>query len=264
MMSPPFCLRRHRTKAVAGIYNADQLTEAQVAELLAEDAALLFKDKELISETSNGRSFCVHAFDRDFFLKEFKPRKWYRRGWEFFFPACHNNFHAGVRLLRRQVPTPAPLISAVVQGRKRTRQLLVTEFCRDAVGLDEAMATYKNNRRARLSDEVAALLADFHCKGFYSRHLRSANILVREQGRGWDFWFVDLDRLGSNRLLNGNVFINTVSRASFEFFEQIKPDERQYLLRACFDAALKQNIFRKPSQQQWFVKQAVQQIGKRA
>ncbi len=264
-MPPPISVRRCRDKNYRCLYNADDITEVQVRELLADDGAALFADKKLITETSNGHSYRVSAGGRALFVKEYKPKKLHRRVMERFRPACYASFDAGVRMLKAELPTPCPVLAVVMTTGNLRRQLLVTHFCEKASGLDTLLVSSKNPRRTAIMDQLAVLLADFHCKGFYSRHLRSANILININTKGLlQFWFVDLDRMSRNHYMSSKVFIGTVSRACFEFYAEIKPDERQYLLRSCFDAALKQNIFRRPSQQRWFIENAISQVGKRS
>jgi hypothetical protein len=112
-------------------------------------------------------------------------------------------------------------------------------------------------------EKAADLLAEFFQKGFYSGHLRSANILVSKENQGYCFWLIDLDRLGSSRFLPGSFFVNTVSRASFEFYEHLSPEERKCWITCCFNAGVKYHILNRFLDENNFSNKVVAQIIKR-
>lgn len=245
------------------VFNEDRLTQKEVTDLLADEAKDIFDQKELIYETGNAKSYLVKVDGYSFFAKEYKKRKLYKRILDTFSPACNQSFSAGLKLLESHIPTPTPILAAALKDDEGTRQILVTEYCEHAVGLDTWIKEHKNAKRAAALNELSCLLSDFHDKGFYSRHLRSANILVSEHDGERVYWFIDLDRMSKSPFHNANNYMSTVSRASFEFNEHLTPEERHQYLSACFNAGLRHGIFKKPSYEETFIKKTVSQIKKR-
>jgi hypothetical protein len=245
------------------MYNAERFSESEVMALLNSGASKLFSQKKQIYETENATSYRLRINGNDYFGKEFKINKWYRKIWNCFFPACQNNFRAGIKISEAELPTPQPLIAASLRVNSARKQILVTEFCDNAIGLDELASHYKDRERLAIMEKAADLLAEFFNKGFYSRHLRSANILVSKENGRYRFWLIDLDLLGSSRFLPGSAFINTVSRASFEFYEHLNSDEREYWIKSCFNAGVKYHILKRSSGENNFSNQVVAQIIKR-
>ena len=263
-MAPQIPVHRFRRPAIDCLYNAARLNETEVGNLLADGAAKLFAGKEPVGKTRHAEGSRVSVAGRSCFAKEYTLTKWYKRLWDQFVPNCQRNFSAGMRLLQAELPTATPLLAAALAGKGPRRQILVTDFCENTADLDEYIKKHsQSDRRRRIFAELAFLLSEFHCKGFYSQHLRAANILVAEENGSRSFCFIDLDRLGPNWFMPNAAFIGTVSRACFEFYEFLSPEEQQYLLRTCFDMALKQKIYRKHSQEQWFVNAVAFQIKKR-
>ncbi len=257
-------VRKFDRDGVRCIYNADRVTEAQVADMLADGAAALLQNKSLICETRTANSYAVEVGMARYFTKIYKPGKLYRRVLEVVKPVSHNTFDAGLRMLKADLPTPTPILAVLMDHNGKSTNILVTDYCDDAVGLDKWVQNAKKGKRIAIMDEVAHLLADFHSKGFQSNHLRSANILVAEpDDEGRVYWFIDLDSLSAHRIFTSSVFVQTVSRACFEFYEFLSPEERKYLMRACFSAALKQNIYKKPSDEEGFMAAAQSQISRR-
>ena len=254
---------RIRQGGINCIFNEDRLTREQALELLSNDAKALFTDSKSIYETGNALSYQVNVQEFTFFAKEYKRRKLYKRILDRLKPACHLSFLAGLELQKADVPTPTPILAATMQSTDGLRQLLVTEFCENAMGLDQWVKENENAKRAAVLDELACLLADFHDKGFYSRHLRSANIMVAENDGERIYWFIDLDRMSKSSLLNASNYVSTVSRACFEFNEFLSPEERKNLLIDCFNSGLRSGIFTKPSQESNFVKRTTNQMKKR-
>jgi len=245
------------------MYNADRFTESEVMTLLNDGALKLFSEKKQIYETENAVSYRLKINGNIYFGKEFKISRWYRKIWNCFFPACQNNFKAGIKITEAGLPTPQPLIAASLRINSLRKQILVTAFCDNAIGLDVFTTHYNEAERLAIMEKAADLLAEFFKKGFYSRHLRSANILVSmENGRHY-FWLIDLDRLGSSRFLSGSAFVNMVSRASFEFYEHLYPEERRYWIKSCYCAGVKYYILNRSVDENHFSNQVVAQIMKR-
>jgi len=232
-------------------------------DLLNSGASKLFSQKKQIYETENAISYRLRINGNDYFGKEFKINKWYRRIWNRFFPACKNNFRAGIKISEAGLPTPQPFIAASLRVNGARKQFLVTAFCDNAIGMDDFTGHYRDRERLAIMEKAADLLAEFFNKGFYSRHLRSANILVSEENGRYRFWLIDLDLLGSSRFLSGSAFVNTVSRASFEFYEHLQPDERRYWIKSCFNAGVKYHILSPSADENNFSTQVVAQIIKR-
>ena len=252
-----------RQDGINCIFNEDRLTREQAIELLSNNAESLFSDSKSIYETGNALSYQVNVSEFTFFAKEYKPRKLYKRILDAFKPACHYSFLAGLDLQEADLPTPTPILAAAMPSKSGTRQLLVTEFCENARGLDQWVKENDNAKRTVVLNELACLLADFHGKGFYSRHLRSANIMIAENEGERLYWFIDLDRMNKSSLLNAGNYVSTVSRACFEFNEYLSSEDRKNLLINCFNSGLRHGVFTKPSQEAAFVKRTRTQIKRR-
>ena len=260
---PPLEVQRQKTAAYDCLYNPQRCTPADLASWLPDNAASLWAQRELLAESSSAISYRVQVGGRRLFAKQLKPRSWYHRWSEILLsPPCFRQFWAAGRVMKAGILTPVPLLSAVLrQG--DGGQILVTEFCEQARGLDEFFAAAKGTMRGQALVEVADLISEFHRRGFYSRHLRSANILVQDHQGERRYWLIDLERLGSSRWLPQCAFTGTVSRGCAEFYEHLTPDERGFLLNTCFDFALKKNIYHRPSQESLFCRQARRQILRR-
>jgi hypothetical protein len=256
-------LARLRDNGVNCLFNAGRFSEPEIIDLLNLEASKLFAEKEQIYETDNAISYRVIKNEHVYFAKEFKIKKWYRQIWNRLFPICQNNFKAGIRLMKAGLPTPTPLMAAVFTKGNQRKQILITDFCTAAIGLDGFTSHYKHQERLAVMDKVSDLLAEFFSKRFYSRHLRSANILITKENGRHCLWFIDLDLLGSSRFLPKSAFINTVSRASFEFYEHLTTDEKKYWLKSCFNAAIRHNICNDTNKESSFSDRVIAQIKKR-
>ncbi len=262
-MKRSISIEKFRNHNMSCMYNADRFSESEVMVLLNSGASKLFSQKKQIYETENAISYQLRINGNVYFGKEFKINKWYRKIWNCFFPVCQNNFRAGIKVSEAGLPTPQPLIAASLRTNGARKQVLVTDFCDNAIGLNDFTIYYKDRERLAIMEKAADLLAEFFSKGFYSRHLRSANILVSKENGRYCFRLIDLDLLGSSRFLPGSTFINTVSRASFEFYEHLHPDERKYWIKSCFNAGVKYHILNRSSSENNFSTKVVAQIIKR-
>lgn len=262
-MNQSISIVKFRNHNMSCMYNAGWFSESEVKDLLNAGASKLFFQKKQIYETENAISYRLEIDGNVYFGKEFKINKWYRKIWNHFFPACQNNFKAGIKILKAGLPTPQPLIAASLRVNNARKQILVTAFCENAIGLDDFTNYYKEKERMAVMEKAADLLAEFFKKGFYSRHLKSANILVSTENGRYCFWLIDLDLLGSSRFLPGSAFINTVSRASFQFYEHLHPDERKYWITICFNAGVKYHILSPSFDENAFSNRVIAQIIKR-
>ena len=68
-----------RENGVNCVFNEDRLTSKEVKALLADEAALIFQDSELIYETGNAKSYRIAVDGYQYFAKEYKKRKLYKR-----------------------------------------------------------------------------------------------------------------------------------------------------------------------------------------
>ncbi len=239
------------------LYNADFADHNTVSTLTDDGFVAVLEQAEQIYETRNAISYRTEIQGRDCFVKRYKPRKLYRRVQDHVYPACHWAYRAALRLTEADLPTPQPLLAAYFGSGRG--QVIVTDFCPDTQGLQEVMKTADAETRAKLSNEIADLLVKFHARGFYSRHLRSANILVRPANNGHDFWFIDLDRLAGHRWLGDfRVFVSTVSRASFEFCDDLPKAEQDQLFENYFQAAVNAGFLDQKSRKR-FLQSAAQQ-----
>ena len=261
MMTDDIDIQQYSDANANCIFDANCFSEEEMMVILENDAQLLFKHAELIFETHNAASYRVKINDTYYFAKRFKFSKSYKYFVNLFIPTCKSCFESAIELLKVGIHTPKP-IAAAVYGKKK-HQVLITEFIDEAYGLDSYIENCDETLRPVIFEELAMELATFYRKGFYSRHLRSANIMVFKEDNKRIYTFIDLDKLGRNRLFGNRAYISTVSRACFEFFDCLNNQEKQLLLRKCFDAAMKQNIYYKPSQMDSFVNKVIAQIKKR-
>ncbi len=246
------------------VYDPQRFSEPELRDLLADNGAKLFVNREPLAESRNAISHRVRVGGVDYFAKELKRPAWTRRLAERITgPLCFRHFCAAVRLLRAELPTPAPVLAAVLRdpaGAAPGRQVLVTDFCPAAEELDAFFRHAEGDVRHAVLIEVAELLSEFHRRGFASRHLRSANILVHCQAGGRHYWLIDLDRLGTSHVLPQRCYVRTFTRGCADLYEHLSQDERSALLSTAFDYGLKKNVFARPSQQRAFVRQALRQL----
>jgi hypothetical protein len=255
--TPHQCIRQSGLNCLV---NTDRFTPDEACQLLADGASRLFADATEIFRSRNAVSYRVTCGDTTYFAKEITHLRTYRQ-WvdRFACPTSFRTFWAGLKLIDADLPTPTPIIATQLRTDSGPRQFLVTDYCHQAVGLDVMVRQSRSADRFAILTDLANLLADFHRRGFYSRHLRSANILV-QPGPPRTFWFIDLDRMMGHRWLFYDVYASTVSRAAFEFYEDLTQAERHHLLAACFDAALKHNIYHRPSLQKSFKESVIKMV----
>ena len=254
--------RRVATAQCRGLYNTSRFNEAEVRDLLANGAAQLFRGADLLSETGNARSYRVHVAGTAYFAKQVLLRGWHRLADRLWQPSVYGCYHAAGRLLAAGLRTPPPILAAIVAHEGQRQPVLVTDFCAEAEELD-AFAQHHPELHRELIPELADLLAEFHHRGFYSRHLRSANLLVQLLHGQRLYWFIDLERMGSSRWWPRRAFRSTVSRACADLFPHLTPTDRQFLLTTCFDRALKRNLYTRPSQLEDFLARTRGEIARR-
>ncbi len=89
--------------------------------------------------------------------------------------------------------------------------LLIMEFINDACELNEycvkhfcrSLSFQEVLRKRRFIDACARAVRHLHACGIYHADLKSNNLLVQENGeRGWDLYFIDLDRVAFKRELS--------------------------------------------------------------
>ncbi|MCJ8332248.1 MAG: hypothetical protein HRT89_14930 [Lentisphaeria bacterium] len=237
---------KYKNTRLKALYNVERLKADKLKEILADDLAGLFTHATEICETHNALSYKVDFDGETLFLKSYKPATKLRRSIrEHFSPSCFDSFQAAFELEEKEIPTPTALLAVHIPEIKK--QILVTDFCQDTTSMDMAMG----NDSAFDTVQIGALLAEhlvrFHMAGFYSRHLRSANIIISKAAD--KLWFIDLDKMGHNWYLpKTSTFTSTVSRAGFEFFFLLSDAAADAWLKQCFTSALEAGLFTKDSE----------------
>ena len=254
-------IKQLNTTRLSCIYDKQTFASNLIKKLLADDAQRLFANAEQIYETSNATSYKVQIKNQTYFMKKLKIKKGRKALMNMLMPSCKSCFHAAYRLLDSGIHTPKALLAAIYGTEHH--QVLITEYIEGASNLDEYIINASPAKRAIILPELAKELARFYSKGFYSRHLRSANIMVFKDDSKRVYTFIDLEKMGSNKLSGTGTYISTISRACFEFYFHLSKEEQHHLLRLCFDAGIKYNIFHKPSQIDSFIKKTAKQIKKR-
>ncbi|NQZ68732.1 MAG: hypothetical protein HRT89_11760 [Lentisphaeria bacterium] len=245
------------------LYNADLITEEMVRELLKDEAAQLYSEKEQMLAFGNEARYKLTVNGELWFAKELKNKYWYSSIKNIFFSTdCWKAFQIGCKLVSYDINTPQPILAATVICGEETKQLLITRFIENAKGLADHVTSIKDQEhgRERVLDRVARTLAEFHKDGFCFKHINSTSIIVSNNDDKINFWYTALEAIGSNRFHFNTAFINTVAQACKDFHKNIHDEERIIFLRVCFDAALKNNIFKRPSQQEWFIKKTNQRV----
>lgn len=245
------------------IFNPHRFGRDEIRELLANDAAKLLETREPLGDTSHAHSYAISIDGQRYFAKEFTTRKWYYRPLDLLRPQSFRNFKAAGPLLKADLRTPTPALAAVLTQSRPARQILVTDYCEDATSLEQYFEDGNKEERREILAALADLLSNFHHKGFYSGHLRAGNLLMRGDGTERQYWFIDLDQMSSTRWCWRDAYARTVSRGCAEIYAHLGQDERNFLLKSCFDFALKKNIFSRPSQQERFVEKVIALIHKR-
>ncbi len=251
-----------RTKGVRAIYNSFAFSPDTLTPLLENTGERLFLNSEKIYESENSVSFKIFVDGEALFAKKFKVEKWYKRLHDYFDPSSDRCFRAGIKVSKAGVLTPAPLMSVAYRDGSGV-QILVTDFINNAPSLNEYVLAKPPEERFALFTDLAEFLADYFSAGFYSQHLRSGNILVEEIESIPRFWMIDLDKLGSSRLLSSMRFSNMTARAIQEFYLDLDQEERQILTGECFKAALDRKIITDPEKGRIFYRKTDEDVKRR-
>lgn len=250
-------LAKHSGNGFRCLYNEDRLTKQEIDNLLQDEGKQLFEQKELICETEVALSYTIDIADTPYFAKQYKHQGFCKQLAQTFNPPAQASFCAGIRVMHANLPTPIPVLACSVRRKGRQHHVLITDYCEDAQTVADRAKSAKRHARMIIVEELAFLLADFHSKGFRSPHLQSDNILISEHQGERAYWFIDLDRLSESKFLSPGNYIDTIARVCGELFSQLEGEERKHLLRVCFNAALKQNVYKKPSDEKKFRQAAV-------
>ncbi len=164
-------------------------------------------------------------------LSQWLGRSAVRRAWE--------NGHA---LLRRNIPTPTPLLFVEAADGLGVRQYLLTESIPDSTTLFDWHQSHLNKlpqreRRRILVHRAIALahrLQWLHACGVEHRDLKSKNILVSQNADDDRVWFLDLEGVRRWRRLPQHRALQNLSRlnVSSTFVSEIQLSDRLRFLRA--------------------------------
>ncbi len=257
-------IQRLDDPAFACVYNTNRFSEIQMRELLDQRLEPFFRDRQTIRDSGETLSFQSAVDGEPYFVKEFRRPAWYSRIRDSVGePKCLRGFRTASRLLKAELPAPQPIFAVAFTDDDPRCQVLVAECCIDAVPLDRYLEKTTGIVRRAFVAELADLLTGFHAKGFHSHELEAAKILAREDAGTRKYWITGLHHLAGNRLNATRHFVRTVAVAGADLHDALVPEERNYLLAACFDYALKKNIYSRPSQQDKFTRSVISKIRKR-
>ncbi|HEV7999932.1 MAG TPA: lipopolysaccharide kinase InaA family protein [Planctomycetaceae bacterium] len=134
--------------------------------------------------------------------------------------AALRNFRLGHKLLALGVATPRPVLAVSPRWHNLlSPSFLATEWIEGGLPLDAfvraSMAETPDHRRAQLCDaarRLGQLIGTLHRHGFSHRDLKSANLLVRENGRQVEVFLIDLDGATVSRLRIETTRLKNLSR----------------------------------------------------
>ncbi len=236
------------------LYDSARLADDEVRQLLCSGLDGILGEAKQHHESPSLRAYRVQLYEGPCFLRRLSVHRLGNCMRETLLqPTCFRIFKNAVRLLNQHLPTPAPLLAAVLRGDDRREQILVTDFCPDAEPLDAVVRKARSESRDLIIPELARLLCDFHAAGFSCRNLQAHDILVETVDGKRRYWLTDVRQLRHRRLQSRQAYIRTVRDACRELYEHLPRQERRFLLVSCFDYALKRNIFSEPSQERHFV-----------
>ena len=113
--------------------------------------------------------------------------------------------------------------------------MLFTEFIDHALELNEfvrkefsgVLSPKAADKKNKFIEECAHTLRKLHEKSIYHADLKSNNILVGEEnGGGWTFYFVDLDRVYFKHQLSFNEKANNLAQINASIDDCISPSDR--------------------------------------
>jgi len=84
---------------------------------------------------------------------------------------------------------------------------------------------------------LARTVAELHAKGIYHADLKSNNILVLGNGHGWDFYFIDLDRVSFTKPLTFARRANNLAQINASVADVMTVRDRLYFFRIYSRAA---------------------------
>ena len=122
---------------------------------------------------------------------------WYSLKYLFRKSRALKSWIAGNSLLVRGIETPRPLaVLERTSGPLRKESFLITRLLPGARELNQYVlaAGLAGARKREFIQALAAALRNMHGQGVYHADMKSNNILVQEDGGGWRFSLIDLDR----------------------------------------------------------------------
>jgi tRNA A-37 threonylcarbamoyl transferase component Bud32 len=156
-----------------------------------------------VKRNSQREVYRVRCGDTDYFAKVYHPVGWATRVKLIFRgPTALREWRVGQYAAQHSIAAVLPVAAAWSKARSRSGpSVLITEALSGVEPLNDHWLRIRNDRLAAdsLAEEVARLIARAHQCGFQHRDMHPGNILVRQDGRKSEAFFVDLHdvRVGS-------------------------------------------------------------------
>ena len=229
-------------------YNREILTESEAKELIVSDGAYLKENQEILCRTSDVESFIANCSDRKIFARKTSPSKWWKRIFGRWMTASETYFETACAIRDIGLYTPRPIFTGYDLRSESYSSFFVREYLDDAIELDDAIFHFEGRTKVQLLKAFAYFVAEIYSKGIYNCHLCSRNVLAQPDEKvQFSFWVVDLDKRhkvwGSYR----KTYVKFLARLTFGFYDKLNMDDQNFFLNQCFDAALKNNIYSRPS-----------------
>jgi tRNA A-37 threonylcarbamoyl transferase component Bud32 len=204
--------------------------------IVARHRAIVAKGKEGLIKTDHRTAITLFNYkETRLCVKEYR----YQGAWQRFKEICRRSkarrgWLMGNGLVVRGIGGVIPQALLERRGRGLLKEaFLIMETPPDYVELDRYLLkafeaqTEDNTRRGAFLDAFAGFMAHLYLQGIIHRDLKTCNIMVREENKGWDFCLVDMDdvrlnkKINLRRLLKGLVQLHTSTPLFMEVSERI-------------------------------------------
>lgn len=240
------------TREYASLFNQRFFSAAEVADLVADDGRKLFLRSDPVADDGVVETVRVQIDGAGFTARRFRGEA---RGWRRWLGGrAYRRYRSSERLLRAEFNTAAPVIAVrLLQSRD---EVFVSENRDLGAPLAAYFCKLDPGARRECLAELAELLSGLQKKRLHLPGLRPTDILVQNgSGSGRSYWLGESGPLAALGIWSPRrCFRRTVAELASGLGATLRGEERAFFFAACFDMALKRNIFSRPSQQDAFVR----------